>query len=38
MKASKTTVQEYQAQLDQHEEAAFAYSNSLSKGEQQDLG
>ena len=31
--ASSITVQQYQAQLDKHKEAAFKYSNSSAKGE-----
>ncbi|KAF2633333.1 kinesin light chain, partial [Macroventuria anomochaeta] len=38
MNASSMTVQQYQAQLDQHKEASLTYTNGSSKGEQQESG
>jgi tetratricopeptide (TPR) repeat protein len=38
MNASSLTVQQYQAQLDQHEEAVLEHSDDLSDGKQQELG
>jgi hypothetical protein len=34
--ASAITIQQYQAQLDKHQRAAFEYNNNLSKGELQE--
>jgi tetratricopeptide (TPR) repeat protein len=36
--ASKMTVQQYQAQLDEHKQAAFEYNDELSKGELRESG
>ena len=38
MNASSMTVQQYQAQLDQHKEAALEHSDDSSEGEQQESG
>jgi hypothetical protein len=38
MNASSMTVQQYQAQLDEHKEAALRYSDDSSEGEQQESG
>ncbi|KAF1359506.1 HET-domain-containing protein [Lizonia empirigonia] len=38
MNASSLTVQQYQAQLDQHKEAALEHSGDLSEGEQRESG
>ena len=38
IRASSMTVQQYQAQLDHHKDAALKYSNNLSKGEQRECG
>jgi tetratricopeptide (TPR) repeat protein len=38
MNASSMTVQQYQAQLDQHKEAALKYSDDSSEGEQRESG
>jgi hypothetical protein len=38
MNASSITVQQYQAQLDEHKQAVLKYSDDLLKGEQQESG
>jgi hypothetical protein len=38
MNASSMTVQQYQAQLDEHREAVLKYSDDLSEGEQRESG